>query len=169
MYLETKIIRIHLGDEWWVDIREKLTQGAWAAAERWLTATEVATVPKPGKSDEYIVRLVAHPEMEQHALALVSGAIVDWNLTDERGIMPLSPEQSRLASIQSLTREHFEKILKEVERLNAPRSDEEQANFRDKDSVSAPPEDAATGDQSTSSGRGTVAALRDSRDARAAG
>ena len=125
--------RIHLHDEWWVDVRERLTVGQRANAQRWLTLTEVANVP--GTTD---VKLVVRPDTERYALYMVSGAIIEWNLTDADGtILPLEPEASRIASIQSIDCDDFDAIAREVERLNAPRSDNEQANFRSGDSGSA--------------------------------
>ncbi len=145
-YIQHKTVRFDLGDGWWVDLSEHLTQGQWAGAEKYLTATELVTLPKVDNPSEMVVRLVAHPDMENHSLALVSGAISDWNLTDETGAkLPLEPAESRRASIQNLRQEDFARILAEVNRLNAPRSDIEQASFRTESPSSPQVEDAAAG------------------------
>lgn len=101
--------------EYWVDLRKYLSHGATEKAHLALQEMELHQGrPQPA------------PNVYKQKTELVHAAILGWNLDDDNGtIWPINVQ-----SIRRLPDEVFELLHGEVERLNAPRSKEDQAQFR---------------------------------------
>ncbi len=129
-YADSGTVEVKLRGDWWVRVRHRLTQGQYNIAQAYLTNTELVTVPKPG-TDEFTIRLVAKPDVLGHEIALVAVSIIDWNLTDEAGnVLPLD-DAHRFDSVRKMDREDFATVLDAVNKLNEPRSADDQVAFRD--------------------------------------
>jgi hypothetical protein len=72
-------------------------------------------------------------EMDEAAynLALVEAFVVGWNFTRYGVPVPLAPDEAKRESIAGLPDPLYKPLLKEVLKLAAGRTEQEQAGFRD--------------------------------------
>jgi hypothetical protein len=100
--------------EYWVDLKNYLSHGATEKAHVALQEMELVNgKPQPA------------PNVFKQKSELVLAAVLDWNLDDDNGtVWPIN-----MQSIRRLPDEVFGLLHSEVERLNGPRSKEEQAQF----------------------------------------
>lgn len=109
--------RVPIGDPergYWVDLKEYVSQGDKEDAERALTAMVV----NDGKA-------VVNPDVTTYRQLTLVAAIAGWNLDDNGVVWPVS-----LESVKRLPGVVFDELWKHVEESNAPRSKEDQLQFR---------------------------------------
>ncbi|MER6350674.1 hypothetical protein ABT186_02160 [Streptomyces sp. NPDC001634] len=147
---------IDLGDSYSVTILQHLPGDAQEAAEA-AKVKAVANVESDGENRTVAVE--TSQDMARYTTLLLHAAIVGWNLTDERDqLLPLAPDEQRLASIKRLPaevrtrlREHIEANMKaEV------RTPDEQRQFRGAGDGGAPVGEGWPGDPAGSPAPGGV-------------
>lgn len=104
--------------EYWVDLKKYLSHGATEKAALALQEMELHQGrPQPA------------PNVFKQQSELVFASILGWNLDDDNGtVWPIN-----MQSIRRLPGEVFKLLHDEVEKLNGPRSPQEQAQFRAED------------------------------------
>ena len=138
------------GTEYWVKIKKTLTADETDRAEdARLSATNVSKAAgraargaaarrRAGRAtpeDEETVKTLLNFNTGAYKRALVSAAIVDWNLTDEKDrLLPLHPAQAKALSIAQLPTVARDRIFEAVEETMAAeeRDEDEDADFRDR-------------------------------------
>lgn len=114
--------RVHVADGYWIDIKTNLTTEDYEKAQRVLfNSVEL------GASGE----MQTAPDAIAFQMEQVFLSIVDWNLTDEDGVLlPLSTEDEKRASIKKLPQSVFTLVYDRVVESNQPRSKEDEVSFR---------------------------------------
>lgn len=120
-FLRVNTETVPLGDDYWAKVRE-LSTDEYAPIEDILAQVGVA-----GEG------MTAEVHMAVYRRALVTAALVDWNLTDEDD-QPLPVDGH---SVGRLPISAFEALHKAVSALNGPRRGREVAQFRDAGAVGA--------------------------------
>ncbi|MFF4403585.1 hypothetical protein [Streptomyces sp. NPDC001404] len=124
---------IDLGESYSVTVLQHLPGDAQEAAE----AAKVRAVANVRTSDDggaqRTVEVATSTDTATYTTLLLAAAIVSWNLTDERDqLLPLEPEDARLASIRRLPAEVRTTLRNRIEANIAAeqRSPAEQQTFR---------------------------------------
>lgn len=116
----TGTVRIKVGrdeDDYWVDLKKYITQGAQESAEAALTKIRLVN----GET-------VADPDVAKYRKLMVLASIEDWNLDDDNNqILPIN-----LQSVQRLPMPVFDHLWLSVQENNSAnkRGSEEQLDFR---------------------------------------
>ena len=113
--------RLIVADGYWVDVKQTLTTEEYANSQRVLL----------GKLSLDDGKISTEPDTIAYQFELVSSSIVDWNLTDEDGVLlPLSPPEAKVASIKKLPQSVFVMLYERVNEVVKPRSKDDEISFR---------------------------------------
>lgn len=114
--------RIEVAEGYWIDVKTSLTAEDHEYAQRALLGK--VTMGSTGK-------LQSEPDTIAYQNELVARSVVDWNLTDESGVLlPLDPDEAKCESIKRLPQSVFSMIFDRVNEESGPRSKEDEVNFR---------------------------------------
>lgn len=141
------INRVVIGDPsrgYWVDLREHVPHGGREKAERALVNMTVVD----GKTS-------LAPDVTEYRQLLLLASIAAWNLDDDNGVIwPIT-----LENVLRLPGSVFDDLWKKIDETNAPRSAEENQQFRDGSVRSTADGDGSSADSGdVSDGARTVAA-----------
>lgn len=140
---------ITFGDEgqWWVKVRQHLRRGDFRAAQ---TALVRPIMSFTGTDSD--TKAETHGDVDHvgYQNELVVRGVVDWNLTDENGVLlPLAPEAARRQSVDALPEEVFEKIVAVLQPARPAKKEDEAAaerRFPDVDQQGAAGQEAGAAD-----------------------
>jgi hypothetical protein len=105
----SEIKRVDLGGDFWVEVKTHLTHGETKAAKRALMQATLKVVDDVQETSAKI-------DMVEYQQAKAFAAIIAWNLTDDAGNeLPLSPDDAKVASIDLLDDDDFDKIMVAIE------------------------------------------------------
>jgi hypothetical protein len=128
--------RLEVAPGFWIDVRTSLTAEDYAGAQRVLM----------GKMTMQDSKLNASPDTIAYQHELVFRGIVNWNLTDEEGVLlPLEPDKLKHDSINRLPQSVFNELYLKINAASTPRRGGEEAQFRagsDSDGSGDEPSDA---------------------------
>jgi hypothetical protein len=102
-------VRVDLVDGFWVEVKTHLSHGETKAAKKALMKATLRMVDDEQETSAEI-------DMVEYQQAKVFAAIIAWNLTDKDGVeLPLAPDEARLASIDLMEDDDFDKVIAEIE------------------------------------------------------
>jgi hypothetical protein len=102
-------VRVELGDGFWVEVKTHLTHGETKAAKKALMKATMRLVDDEQETSAEI-------DMVEYQQAKAFAAILAWNLTDLEGVvLPLSPDEAKLTSIDLMDDDDFDKVMAEIE------------------------------------------------------
>jgi hypothetical protein len=106
---KNSIVKVDLGDNFWVEVKTHLSHGETKAANRALMQATLRVVDDEQETSAKI-------DIPEYQQAKAFAAIVAWNLTDDEGnSLPLTPDEAKAASIDLIEDEDFAKIMKVIE------------------------------------------------------
>ncbi len=110
-YSEVTTLTFGAGNEWWIRVRKYLLRGDFKAAQAKLISPVMKYVDEASETSGRIDTGGYHNE-------LVARGLVEWNLTDEAGVLiPLGqvtadgPDAVRYRAVDMLPEEVFDKVL----------------------------------------------------------
>lgn len=136
------VVRIDVGNGYWIDIKECLSRDEKRTAEGFMS--RVGAVSDPNDDKKMITRAV--PDLPRYRDELVIASIVDWNLDDEKGVWRLEPASAKRANVGRLPDTVFDKVYKRADELNKEPEVVEQKAFRDESGERDPAGFAGAGD-----------------------
>ena len=102
-------VKVDLGDGFWVEVKTHLSHGETKAAKKALMKATLRMVDDEQETSAEI-------DMVEYQQAKAFAAIIAWNLTDDNGeVLPLTPDEARLASIDKMEDEDFDKVMVTIE------------------------------------------------------
>jgi hypothetical protein len=133
--------RIDLGRGYWVDVRNCLSREQSEVAEKLLMSATIYRDAEGGARSN---------DTSAYRTYRVAASIVAWNLDDGEGdqavIWPYNNHAAILAGVRRLPDPAFIKIWQHIDKLNTPRSQEEQARFPDASDAGDQERDPGAGD-----------------------
>ena len=100
---------VDLGDGFWVEVKTHLSHGETKAAKRALMQATMRVVDDEQETSAKI-------DMVEYQQAKAFAAIIAWNLTDNEGnVLPLTPDDVKLASLDLMDDEDFDAVMAVVE------------------------------------------------------
>lgn len=125
-------VRVHLSDEYWVDIYATMTRGEKARADEPNRRLDVAMVPADdpkNKTGKDMIRMAVKPDIDLAKVMKVAVSIAGWNLTDESD-RPISLDQKTILTVlDKMPEADFDTLLEGVANRNAERTQDERVTF----------------------------------------
>jgi hypothetical protein len=110
-------------NKWWAKVRKHLRRGDFKAAQVALISPEMRFVDDDKGESKQDTR--GRVDTGSYQNELVARALVEWNLTDEEGVLlPLAPDEMKRVSVDLLPEPVFEKILNAIEGAAKKKKDE---------------------------------------------